>query len=613
MVKDVVDMEMEDIRSNAVSSSDDVRKDADALSAVHTENEEGETKENKVSSSESEVVEQGVDTNGDVSKVMEAERKLLLDGKVVDEKAEDNGKVLCETSLDRITLDDDATNLENGLHVDRRNLLQHCGFAKAPTRPRSVRAHRNIVTETANRVFSGEASQMAVNEVGEEKLLTNIQSDSREDEFHQENNGSSAACNETVAPMPLQENRTSDVTENMREDKNNAQLHLVQQHKEETDVSSLTTAQKDSFMQENDMSPLTASREDVMIQETNLSMLTDTHEDSLIEETNLSPKIKFQSHSLIEETNLSPSIDVTDQHKDSFIKETDLSPKIKFQSHSLIEETNLSPLIDVTDQHKDSFIKETDLSPLTASHKVSLMQETALPPIMSSDEHNLNLQFKEGSQICDIEILPQDVDLIELSHQRDIAGAELLSIVEAEDIIKMEEEKLDQSRSFEIHNNPGLGQSSAQVSSADPHKLLQGDFGASKLEEMNPELCQASLDSKAVQVIGIEDETNIEVAGFDSSKAKNEMICSSMDDLLHPGIHTDELPVIQDGYNFTLSDYLGDDIPCYTSMQPDLQAGICSNDSEGIASMDDSIYGSLTDIGFMDVWDQPAEDFAKFF
>jgi hypothetical protein len=61
---------------------------------------------------------------------------------------------------------------------------------------------------------------------------------------------------------------------------------------------------------------------------------------------------------------------------------------------------------------------------------------------------------------------------------------------------------------------------------------------------------------------------------------RNDMICSSMDGMMHPGIHTNDLPVIQDGYNLALSDYLVADIPCFTSMQPDLQASICANDSE---------------------------------
>jgi hypothetical protein len=37
--------------------------------------------------------------------------------------------------------------------------------------------------------------------------------------------------------------------------------------------------------------------------------------------------------------------------------------------------------------------------------------------------------------------------------------------------------------------------------------------------------------------------------------------------------NVDVMPAMQDGYNFTLSDYLGSDI-CY-QMQTDLQAGVC--------------------------------------
>jgi hypothetical protein len=38
--------------------------------------------------------------------------------------------------------------------------------------------------------------------------------------------------------------------------------------------------------------------------------------------------------------------------------------------------------------------------------------------------------------------------------------------------------------------------------------------------------------------------------------------------------NVDVMPGMQDGYNFTLSDYLGSDI-CY-QMQTDLQAGVCT-------------------------------------
>jgi hypothetical protein len=49
---------------------------------------------------------------------------------------------------------------------------------------------------------------------------------------------------------------------------------------------------------------------------------------------------------------------------------------------------------------------------------------------------------------------------------------------------------------------------------------------------------------------------------------------------MDPSIHTDVLPGIQDGYSLAFSDFLGADISCYPSMQSDLHAGICVNDSE---------------------------------
>lgn len=49
---------------------------------------------------------------------------------------------------------------------------------------------------------------------------------------------------------------------------------------------------------------------------------------------------------------------------------------------------------------------------------------------------------------------------------------------------------------------------------------------------------------------------------------------------MDPGIYTDVLPGIQDGYSLALSDFLGADIPCYPSMQSDLHAGIGVNGSE---------------------------------
>ncbi|VAI45762.1 unnamed protein product [Triticum turgidum subsp. durum] len=550
MEKAVGQLEMKDTRLNA-----DVRKNADALQELQAENE-GEMKENKILSSELEMDPNGDVNNTSIVVVMEADAKLLPDGKVVGEEAEDNNKVLC----DRIALNDDMEILENGLHVDRRSLLKRCDFAKAPTKPRSCHAHRKSVTETVDLVSSREGSKMVADEAANERSLTNIQPDNREDQIYQESTVSKTAYKEiTMEPMLLQENKTLVVTENMKEYRNDAQLHVVQEYKEEQDVSSLTISQKDNLMQENDLSPLSASRKGGLMQETNLSTLTGTQEDIMIEDANLSP--------------------LPDAHNDG-----------------LIAETNLSPMADA---HNDSLIEESDQSPSTASHEVTLMQETDITQSLSLHKNNLNLQFKEGAQICDTEIVPKEVGLFEFSDQKNIVGVDLFCNAGAETIIQMEEEeKLDQSSSFRIPNNPGFGQHSAPGYSVEPHKQLQEDFGANVGDIVGGtnNLCQVSLDNNSVQVFDIEDDMPIEGAGFDSSKAKNAMICSSMDVIMHPSIHTDDLPVIEDGYNLTLSDYLVADIPCYTSLRPDLQAGICTNDSEGIPVMDDPIYGSLTDI-----------------
>jgi hypothetical protein len=61
---------------------------------------------------------------------------------------------------------------------------------------------------------------------------------------------------------------------------------------------------------------------------------------------------------------------------------------------------------------------------------------------------------------------------------------------------------------------------------------------------------------------------------------RSDMICSNMDNMMGPVVHSGDLPGIQDGYNLAISDYLGGDIPCYPSMQSDLHGGIGANDSE---------------------------------
>ena len=202
------ELEIEDVLPNAVSSNGDVRKDDDAQQEVRSENEDGVMEENKVLTLESEVLEQGMDTDGHVNTastnvVMEEEAMLLLGGKFVDEEAEHNGKVLCGTSLDHLTFDEDMTNLENGLHVDSRTFLKHRDLAEALTKPSSGQANKKATIEDL--VSSGKAFQMVADEPANERSLTDIPSDNREDQIYQENTSSSRSCNEIMEPMFLQE------------------------------------------------------------------------------------------------------------------------------------------------------------------------------------------------------------------------------------------------------------------------------------------------------------------------------------------------------------------------------------------------------------------------
>ncbi|CAN6272995.1 unnamed protein product [Urochloa humidicola] len=347
------------------------------------------------------------------------------------------------------------------------------------------------------------------------------------------------------------------------------------------------------------------------------SMRLQENKTSIVNENIAEDTVDAQPHVVQEykeESSLSPS---TDAHNESLMQETTLSPFTASEKGSLMQETDLSPL---TANHRDSLIEET-----TLHNGDSLTQETDLSQTISSHENNLKLQFKEGTQICDIDMLSQDVVLIELSDQSKIVGHD----AGAEAVIKMEKGKVDQCSSLNlsdlelvggmeiaaIHDSQVLVQHSETGSSVEPHNKQQEapeTFRGANTSATD-DLCQLPLENKDIQVT---DGKPVEVGGFDLSKAKNEMVCSNMDNMMDPGIHIDVLPGIQDGYSLAFTDFLGADMSCYPSTQSDLHAGLGVNDSEGITVMDDPIYGSLPDIvasGFMDVWGQPTQDYVKFF
>uniref|UniRef100_A0A0D9W515 Uncharacterized protein n=1 Tax=Leersia perrieri TaxID=77586 RepID=A0A0D9W515_9ORYZ len=251
-----------------------------------------------------------------------------------------------------------------------------------------------------------------------------------------------------------------------------------------------------------------------------------------------------------------------------------------------------------------------------------------LSPKVNSQENSLKQPGEEGMQIYNVDTPPQDEGLIASADKDKVSEMALLPSIKAEADVTKEQEKLDQSNSFkicdlnlvgspevaELRNDPCSGQFTAAGCSMESQSQQHADFRTSmgnSASDTNRHT-QIPLDSKVVQVIDLEDDSPIEAGTCDTSKAKSEMYASE-ENMTNPSVSTDVLPGIQDGYNLGISDYLGADIPCYQPMQSDLPNGMSLNDSESITVMDDSIYGSLSDIGFMEVWGQPPQDYEKFF
>ncbi|TKW04411.1 hypothetical protein SEVIR_7G107600v4 [Setaria viridis] len=242
-------------------------------------------------------------------------------------------------------------------------------------------------------------------------------------------------------------------------------------------------------------------------------------------------------------------------------------------------------------------------------------------PSFASHQNSFSLQVEKGIEIYNLDTPPQDEVLIDPPDKGKTVDSELLPNMKAEAGVTMEEEKLGQSSSFKIRDlnlvgspevadmraDPRLGQSSTAGCPVELQDNQQVEFGTT-LGNNSSNADTFLLGNKAVQVIDIEDDPPIEAGACDTSKAKGEMVYSSMENLTNPPTNTDALHGIQDGYSLAISDYLG-----YQSIQTDLQAGMDLNGSEGITVMDDPIYSSLGDIGFMEVWDQQPQDYEKFF
>ncbi|KAF8762565.1 hypothetical protein HU200_009340 [Digitaria exilis] len=325
-------------------------------------------------------------------------------------------------------------------------------------------------------------------------------------------------------------------------------------------------------------------------------------------------------------------------------EQVNLVPTEEVSQTAVDEEANANSITSIQEDSKDNLVRQEHAEPSTTCNHVAEsvtfhgkgtqgeteeMEEQSedkniaqhcglednkepneLSPAFTSRQNNFTLQVEKGIQIYNLDTPPQDEVLIDPPDKGKTVDSELLPNIKAEIAVTEEEEKLGQSSSFKIRDlnlvgspevadmraDPRLGQSSTAGCSVELQHNQQVDFGATNgNNSINTDTFL--LGNKAVQVIDIEDDPPIEADACDTSKAKGEMVYSNMGNMMNPPTNTDALHGIQDGYTLAISDYLGADMPCYQSIQTDLQAGMDLNGSEGITVMDDSIYGSLGDIG----------------
>ncbi|PWZ36940.1 hypothetical protein Zm00014a_042498 [Zea mays] len=560
--------ELEDTGSKA-SSNSNIQQKASALQEVEDENEANKMQENSVVSN-SDVAEQALNgednSNNDSSAgVEEAGTKHLpvssgekvSDGRlehsgVLNDKVEDDS-TLHEKSEDD-TMSEEVSVMESNLPNDARNLLNYCSFARVPTRPRTVLANRNVGP-------------------GQREITVSEQLN--------------LVTSEEISNMAMDGEANTNSITSIEE---GSKVELVGQDQEHAEQSAICNQVAESVaFHEKETRGETEEKEE----QKNIPQHYEVEDNK---ETNeLCPTFASSQN------NQSAICNQVAESVASHEKET------QGETEEMEEQKNIPQHYEVEDNNETN-----ELSPTFAS------------------QNNFNLQVEKGIQIYNLDTPPQDELLIDPPDKGKTVDSELLPNIKAEDAVTVEEEKIGQSSSFKIRDlnlvgspevvdmrgDPRLGQSSTAGCPVDLQDNQQVEFEtALGNNPNNTDTCAPFLlGNKSVQVIDIEDDIPIEAGACDTSKSKGEMVYSSMESMMNPPpVNTDALHGIQDGYSLAISDYLGADMSCYQSIQAELQDGMDLNGSEGITVMDDPIYSSLSDIGFMEVWDQQPQDYEKFF
>ncbi|CAA7397938.1 unnamed protein product [Spirodela intermedia] len=231
-----------------------------------------------------------------------------------------------------------------------------------------------------------------------------------------------------------------------------------------------------------------------------------------------------------------------------------------------------------------------------------------------------------------LELLP-DHEMGGALEEEQLNNGDSLPTAVADSVNKLENEGQLESSSFKICDLNLVGAPDANNIPDDPvpdhiastsapplsENDLPMDFGlliGKRCSDTDGYTHHSSVEDKDITVIDLEDSP-LQIIACDTSKTEiDDPEYRNLENLLNHAVHNVDLPEIPDGYDLTISEFLGNDMAGCSSVQGDisnLQAGIPFHGAEGIPGVEDSLYVTYGEISFMEVWDQPPPEYGKFF
>ncbi|CAA6661565.1 unnamed protein product [Spirodela intermedia] len=216
-----------------------------------------------------------------------------------------------------------------------------------------------------------------------------------------------------------------------------------------------------------------------------------------------------------------------------------------------------------------------------------------------------------------LELLP-DHEMGGALEEEQLNNGDSLPTAVADSVNKLENEGQLESSSFKICDLNLVGAPDANNIPDDPVPDHIASTSAPPLSENDLPMDFGLLIGKRcnITVIDLEDSP-LQIIACDTSKTEiDDPEYRNLENLLNHAVHNVDLPEIPDGYDLTISEFLGNDMAGCSSVQGDisnLQAGIPFHGAEGIPGVEDSLYVTYGEISFMEVWDQPPPEYGKFF